>query len=102
MFLQNISYNVLSTVRNTIIIIFLIIMFLTTLRESRKWVCLTYVVLGLILTIVCILIIPKEIAANIGCNISIIIGIVSAICTVIWATKFGNNLIFQIRRKKNE
>lgn len=100
MFLQNIPYNVLSTVRNVIIIIFLVIMFLTTLRESRKWVCLTYVVLGLILTIVCILIIPKEITAGISYNMSIIIGVVSAICTAIWAARFGNKLIFQIRKRE--
>lgn len=102
MFLQNIPYTILSIIRNIIIIIFLVIMFLTTLKESRKWVCLTYVALGLTLTIVCMLIIPKEIAAGISYTISIIIGIVAAICTAIWAARFGNNLMFQIRRKKEE
>lgn len=102
MFLQNISYDFLSLVRSIIIIVFLVIMFVTTLRETRKWVCLAYVILGLILTIVCILAIPKEIVADKSYNVSIIIGILAATCTAIWSIRFGNNLIFKSREESEE
>lgn len=102
MFFDNISYNILSIIRNTIIIIFLVIMFLTTLKENRKWICLTYLALGLVLTIVCILIIPKEIISNINYTMSIIIGITSTICTAIWAARFGKDLIPNFSKKRKE
>lgn len=91
MFLQNVSYDTLSVLRTFIVIIFLIIMFVATLREKRRWLNLTYALLGLTLTIVCILIIPKEVASGISHRMSIIIGVVAAVCTSVWAVLFGKN-----------
>ena len=100
MFLQNIPYNTLVVIRTIIIITFLIIMFMATLKERRKWITFLYAVLGLILTIVCILIIPKEISSGINYTTSIIIGVVAAICTAMWAVIFGKNSMI-IRREES-
>lgn len=90
MFLERISYNTLTTIETIVIIVFVAMMLIATLSERRTWLLLTYTVMGFILTVVCVLQISIEVAnGNAAYHTSILMSIIAALCTTIWAVMYG-------------
>lgn len=90
MFLERISYNTLTTIETIVIIAFVAMMLIATLSERRTWLLLTYTIMGFILTVVCVLQISIEVAnGNAVYHTSILMSIIAALCTTIWAVLYG-------------
>ena len=90
MFLERISYNTLTTIETIVIIVFVAMMLIATLSERRTWLLLTYTILSFILTVVCVLQISVEVAnENAAYHTSILMSIIAALCTTIWAVLYG-------------
>ena len=90
MFLERISYNTLTTIETIVIIVFVAMMLIATLSERRTWLLLTYTILSFILTVVCVLQISVEVAnESTEYHTSIIMSIIAALCTTIWAVLYG-------------
>ena len=90
MFLERISYNTLTTIETIVIIVFVAMMLIATLSERRTWLLLTYTILSFILTVVCVLQISVEVAnESIAYHTSIMMSIIAALCTTIWAVLYG-------------
>ena len=90
MFLERISYNTLTTIETIVIIVFVAMMLIATLSERRTWLLLTYTILSFILTVVCVLQISVEVAnESAAYHTSIIMSIIAALCTTIWAVLYG-------------
>lgn len=90
MFLERISYNTLTTIETIVIIVFVAMMLIATLRERRTWLLLTYTILSFILTVVCVLQISVEVAnESAAYHTSILMSIIAALCTTIWAVLYG-------------
>ena len=90
MFLEKIPYGTLSTIETVLLITFVAIMMVATLNEKRTWLLLTYTIMGFILTVVCVLQISVEVAdGNSAYHTSILMAIIAALCTTIWAVLYG-------------
>lgn len=90
MFLEKIPYDVLTFMETFILIVFIVITMITTLNERRTWLLLTYTIMGFILTVVCVLQISIEVAnGNAVYHTSILMSIIAALCTTIWAVLYG-------------
>ena len=90
MFLERISYNTLTTIETIVIIAFVAMMLIATLSERRTWLLLTYTILSFILTVVCVLQISVEVAnESAAYHTSILMSIIAALCTTIWAVLYG-------------
>ena len=90
MFLEKLPYDVLTFMETFILIVFIVITMITTLNERRTWLLLTYTVRGFILTVVCVLQISIEVAnGNAAYHTSILMSIIAALCTTIWAVMYG-------------
>lgn len=90
MFLEKISYNTLTTIETIVIIVFVAMMLIATLSERRTWLLLTYTILSFILTVVCVLQISVEVAnESAAYHTSILMSIIAALCTTIWAVLYG-------------
>lgn len=90
MFLERISYNTLTTIETIVIIVFVAMMLIATLSERRTWLLLTYTILSFILTVVCVLQISVEVAnESAAYHTSILMSIIAALCTTIWAVMYG-------------
>ncbi|MEI3393697.1 MAG: hypothetical protein V8R45_03970 [Clostridia bacterium] len=90
MFLERISYNTLTTIETIVIIVFVAMMLIATLSERRTWLLLTYTILSFILTVVCVLQISVEVAnESAAYHTSILMSIIAALCTTIWAVLYG-------------
>lgn len=90
MFLEKIPYDVLTFMETFILIVFIVITMITTLNERRTWLLLTYTIMGLILTVVCVLQISIEVAnGNAVYHTSILMSIIASLCTTIWAVMYG-------------
>ena len=90
MFLEKLPYDVLTFMETFILIVFIVITMITTLNERRTWLLLTYTVMGFILTVVCVLQISIEVAnGNATYHTSILMSIIAALCTTIWAVMYG-------------
>jgi predicted membrane protein len=90
MFLERISYNTLTTIETIVIIVFVAMMLIATLSERRTWLLLTYTIMGFILTVVCVLQISVEVAnESASYHTSILMSIIAALCTTIWAVMYG-------------
>ena len=90
MFLERISYNTLTTIETIVIIVFVTMMLIATLSERRTWLLLTYTILSFILTVVCVLQISVEVAnESAAYHTSILMSIIAALCTTIWAVMYG-------------
>ena len=90
MFLETLPYDVLTFMETFILIVFIVITMITTLNERRTWLLLTYTVMGFILTVVCVLQISIEVAnGNTAYHTSILMSIIAALCTTIWAVMYG-------------
>ena len=90
MFLERISYNTLTTIETIVIIVFVAMMLIATLSERRTWLLLTYTILSFILTVVCVLQISVEVAnESAAYHTSILMSIIAALCTTIWAVPYG-------------
>ena len=90
MFLERISYNTLTTIETIVIIVFVAMMLIATLSEGRTWLLLTYTILSFILTVVCVLQISVEVAnESAAYHTSILMSIIAALCTTIWAVLYG-------------
>ena len=90
MFLERISYNTLTTIETIVIIVFVAMMLIATLSERRTWLLLTYTIMGFILTVVCVLQISVEVAnESAAYHTSILMSIIAALCTTIWAVLYG-------------
>ena len=90
MFLERISYNTLTTIETIVIIVFVAMMLIATLSERRTWLLLTYTILSFILTVVCVLQISVEVAnESAAYHTSIMMSIIAALCTTIWAVLYG-------------
>ena len=94
MFLEKIPYGTLSTIETVLLITFVVIMMVVTLSEKRTWLLLTYTIIGFMLTVVCVLQISVEAAnGSAAYHTSIVMSIIAALCTTVWAVLYG------IRRK---
>ena len=90
MFLEKIPYDVLTFMETFILIVFIVITMITTLNERRTWLLLTYTIMGFILTVVCVLQISIEVANESATyHTSILMSIIAALCTTIWAVMYG-------------
>lgn len=90
MFLEKLSYETLTTIETIVIIVFVAMMLIATLRERRTWLLLTYTILGFLLTVVCVLQISVEVAnESADYHTSIAMSIIAAFCTTIWAILYG-------------
>lgn len=90
MFLEKIPYDVLTFMETFILIVFIVITMITTLNERRTWLLLTYTIMGFILTVVCVLQISVEVAnESASYHTSILMSIIAALCTTIWAVMYG-------------
>lgn len=90
MFLEKLPYEALTTMETIILIVFVTIMMLATLNESRTWLLLTYTIMGFILTVVCVLQISIEVTnGNSAYHTSILMSVIAAFCTTIWAVLYG-------------
>ena len=90
MFLERISYNTLTTIETIVIIVFVAMMLIATLSERRTWLLLTYTIMGFILTVGCVLQISVEVAnESASYHTSILMSIIAALCTTIWAVMYG-------------
>lgn len=90
MFLERISYGTLTTIEAIVIIAFVAIMMFSSLNERRTWLLLTYTILGFLLTVVCVLQISIEVAnGNAEYHTSILMSIIAALCTTVWAVLYG-------------
>lgn len=90
MFLEKLPYETLTTMETIILIVFVAIMMLATLNESRTWLLLTYTIMGFILTVVCVLQISIEVTNdNAAYHTSILMSVIAAFCTTIWAVLYG-------------
>ena len=90
MFLERISSNTLTTIETIVIIVFVAMMLIATLSERRTWLLLTYTILSFILTVVCVLQISVEVAnESAAYHTSILMSIIAALCTTIWAVLYG-------------
>lgn len=92
-FLQNIPYERLITFEMILVIVLVAIAFFSSLKEKRKWVIMTYVVIGVTYIILCVIKLLNEgLTQNAECYRSVIKAILAVICTTAWAILLGRRL----------
>lgn len=92
-FLQNIPYERLLTYEMIIIIILVTIAFFSSLKEERKWVIMTYVVVGVAYAILCVIKLLNEgLTQNTECYRTVIKAVLAVLCTTAWAVLLGKRI----------